>query len=213
MENKEYPRSFKSMDDVKYAIENFDKEIWEVDMKDLVSRTNGLVIIGKNPKVNHNKKITCEPVFLQEVADLQENAGEWGDITPLGEYDDTDLGTFEYKDTLYLAQFGKLPYAILPWLDIDYVLNHLYGFNDAIEQLQNQANKLKEEMKDMKWVDDEGREVDENDKVVKKMIDINAEDPFEGLSVAEVLRLSPILKAHTDLICSGMEKENDEEEL
>ena len=213
MENNAYPVSFTSMDDVKYVIENFDKEIWEEDMKDLVSRTNGFVIIGKNPKVNHHQKITCEPVFLQEVADLQEKASEWSDVTPLGDYDDTDLGTFECDGVLYLAQFGKLPYAILPWLDIDYVLNHLYGFSDAIEQLENQAKEIKDQMKDMKWVDDEGREVDENDNVIKKMIDINAEDPFEGLSAAELFRLSPILKAHIELISSTTEKENDEEEL
>jgi hypothetical protein len=209
---KEYPKIFKSMDDVKFVIENFPKEVWEDDMQDLLSSNYGWIILGKNPKVK-NWGIIADVLSVEEIKEICDHTEEWGGIVPFFE-DDDSFGTFTYRGDTILCEAGEIPYANTHWLDQEYVLSHLYGFAEAQEKLQKQADEIKKQMKDITWVDDEGREVDENDKVITKMIDINADDPFEGLSAAELLRLSPILKAHTELICHGMmEKENDEEEL
>lgn len=195
---KIYPKVFTSMDEIKFVINNFPKEVWEEDFKDLLARTQGYIILGKNPRYitnSKNKKVLIvDPLFTDEFSTITEGNTEWEDITPFEHPSKEDVYTFRYNGTKYLAQYGGLPYPAMPWLDTGYVANALLGLQEVNEKIEKYENGLKEAMEGITWVNDEGQEVDEHDNVIKRMVDINSLDPFENLNDDQLMRLFNILK-------------------
>ena len=201
MENKVYPQTFKSMDDVNYVIENFPEEVWHDDLQDLLSRTQGYVLLGKNPKFKSDNRVVVDALTLEEISEIQENTLEWGDIQMVpSEENGRELGTFEYHDTTILCEFGELPYASLPWVDKERIVNVLYGF-DKIQDLQNKAKELKESIDELPWRPDEAQK-EKADEVERKLM-----DKLDGLSFGEIERLDKLI--HT--ICGIPIPEHTEE--
>jgi hypothetical protein len=136
-----YPKKFTSMDDVKFVIKNYPKEIWEEDFKDLLARTQGYIILGKNPRwVGIHKgepRYVVDPLYIDELKAVTEANIVWEDITPNTHppFPD-DVYTFKYNGVTYLAQFGKLPYATIPWLYVNYVSNAVLGMQEINDQLE-----------------------------------------------------------------------------
>jgi hypothetical protein len=194
-----YPKKFTSMDDIKFVIKNYPKEIWEEDFKDLLARTQGYIILGKNPrwidKSKEEKHFVVDPLYIDELKTVSEDNIVWEDITPETHppFPD-DVYTFKYNGVKYLAQFGKLPYGTLPWLDVNYVSNAVLGLQELNDQIEEYEEGIKKATEGITWVNDQGQEVDENDQVIKKYVDINSLDPFENLNQDQLLRLRTILE-------------------
>ena len=202
MENKVYPQTFKSMDDVNYVIENFPEEVWHDDLQDLLSRTQGWVLLGKNPKFKSDNRVVVDSLNLEEISEIQENTLEWGDIQLVpSEKNGRELGTFEYRGETILCDFGELPYASLPWVDKERIMNVLYGF-DKIQDLQNKTLELKESIDELPWTPDEAQK-EKADEVERRLL-----DKLDGLSFGEIERLDKLI--HT--VCSIPVPEHVEEE-
>jgi hypothetical protein len=194
-----YPKKFTSMDDVKFVIRNYPKEVWEEDFKDLLARTQGYIILGKNPrwvgKSKEEKRFVVDPLYIDELKTISEDNIVWEDISPETHppFPD-DVYTFKYNGVKYLAQFGPLPYATIPWLDINYVSNAVLCMQEINDQLEEYEEGLKKATEGIVWVNDEGQEVDENDQVIKRLVDINSLNPFDGLTFEQLKRLEAILQ-------------------
>jgi hypothetical protein len=202
MENKKYPQTFKSMEDVNYVIENFPEEVWHDDLQDLLSRTQGYVLLGKNPKFKSDNRVVVDALSLEEISEIQENTLDWGDIQMVPSYTNSkEFYTFEYHDDTILCNFGELPYASLPWVDKDRIVNVLYGF-DKIQDLQNKAKELKDSIDELPWRPDEAQK-ENADEVERKLM-----DKLDGLSFGEIERLDKLI--HT--VCGIPIPEHVEEE-
>jgi hypothetical protein len=156
--DKPYPKVLRTKEDVEFVVNNFPKEIWYEDLKELYYLSRGYYVLGTNPvyKDIETNGVTIktlsgyEPISDEERADVMEHDDLWENAAAIT--DTSDTAEFDYKGKHYYAEFRLLEDSVVgqAGIDINWLEDLLFdkgrydAIMDELDEMQKDLNSMED---------------------------------------------------------------------
>ena len=153
-----YPKVLRTKEDVEFVVNNFPKEVWFEDLKEIYYLARGYYVLGVNPKYEDKEeggqyiKVLSgyDPISEEERKKVMANDDEWDNGNVITEVVDKTLAEFDYNGKHYCSEYRVLDDSLVgrEKIDIDWLEDLLFDkkrFDDAL----NMLDKMQAELDDM----------------------------------------------------------------